>query len=583
MRRFWQLLLVLHLALASVMAAPRPDDNAITEKAAPENAAGAAETVRASTAGPDAELSALEVEMRELRELLAAQAHQLQAQSEQLKQQQQAMELLAERVRAVGAGRDTSAPAPGTALVVSPTANLASATGPLAVAADAAAPRVPQAAQSQDEIGQRIEERLARIGPFSFSGDFRLRDEPFFGGSSNQAQVRHRGRIRAHFNINARLNDEIGGGFSLASGHLDDAISTNQDLDQFFSRKPFDLDRAFLTYTPRWFRQWSFTGGKFAIPWYRTELTWDNDVNVEGVAQTLNFALPTTPVLKRLAIVGFALPFAQTTGVNFNFRPGDNNRSVRQSVVYGGQLQTEWQLAVWLKLSAYSAFFDWHNADPIALSTVVANAASPNRGTLRLAGFSLQNSITVWTQSTTVPASAGGTANVNTSILNAQFASKFGLLDTIARFDIQTPSAKWPVVLLADFVQNTEACSNVGNFLAPTPAAGATVTATTNVACNPRDRQAYWLEGRFGRAAEPGDWQFAYTRMFIEREAVLGAYDFSDLRQSSSVSQHRVEAFYNFYRNLQVGFTGLFGRPLKTSAPAETILKRLQFDVLYRF
>jgi hypothetical protein len=64
---------------------------------------------------------------------------------------------------------------------------------------------------------------------------------------------------------------------------------------------------------------------------------------------------------------------------------------------------------------------------------------------------------------------------------------------------------------------------------------------------------------------------------------VLGAFDFSDLRQGSSVSQHRVEASYNAYRNIQLGFTGLFGRPLRSSPPAETILKRLQFDVLYRF
>ena len=580
MRRFWQLLLVLHLALASMTAAPRPDDNAPPEKVASEKSATAEGTVRATAAAPDAELTALEVEMGELREVLAAQSRQLQAQSEQLKQQQQAMELLAERLRALGARSDTSAPVPGTALAVIPTADSTPTTGLFPVAAGATA---PQAAQTQDEIGRRIEEGLRRIGPFAFSGDFRFRDESFFGGPSNQDQVRHRARIRARFNINARLNDEIAGGFSLASGHLNDAISTNQDLDQFFSRKPFDLDRAFLTYTPRWFRQWSFIGGKFGIPWYRTELTWDNDVNVEGMAQTLNFALEATPVLKRLAVVGFALPFAQTIGVNFNVPPGDSDLSTHQSVVYGGQLQTEWQLAGWLKLSAYSAFFNWHNADPIAFSTVVANPASPNRGTLRLVGFSLQNSMTVWTQSTTVPTSAGGTTNVNTSIVNAQFASKFGLLDTIARLDIKTSSAKWPVVLLADFVQNTKACSNVGDFLVPTPAPGATVTATTNVACNSRDRQAYWLEGRLGRSAEPGDWQFAYTRMFIEREAVLGAYNFSDLRQSSSVSQHRVEAFYNFNRNVQVGFTGLFGRPLGTPAPAETTLKRFQFDVLYRF
>jgi hypothetical protein len=256
---------------------------------------------------------------------------------------------------------------------------------------------------------------------------------------------------------------------------------------------------------------------------------------------------------------------------------------MRQSVVYGGQLQSEWQLASWVKLSAYTAFYNWHNADPVAFSVSSVNPASQNGGTLPLRGFSLQNSVTVWTQSTPVPASAGGTTNVNTSILNAQFGSKFGLLDMIARFDITTPSAKWPVVLLADFVQNTKACSNTDNFLVPTAAAGAIVTATTNAPCNPRDRQAYWLEGRLGRGTEQGDWQFGYTRMFIEREAVLGAFNFSDLRQNSSVSQHRVEAFYNYYRNVQLGFTGLFGRPLGSSAPAETILKRLQFDVLYRF
>ena len=590
MRLFWQSMLVLSLALTPVPASAgdgTENSTAAAKATAAKTAPESAKPARGADAGASAELSALELEIGELRELLAGQARQIEAQSEQLQRQQQAMERLAERLQAVSAGRDPSTMTAGGALALAPAATGAPTSAMAAPGASAAAAASPQAqaalAAQQDEIGRRIEERVARIGPFTFSGDFRLRDEPFFGGSSTQAQVRHRGRMRARFNINARLNDEISGGLALATGHLDDSISSNQDLHRFYSRKAFDLDRAFITYTPRWFRQLSLTGGKFAIPWYRTELTWDNDINPEGVAQTLNFALPNTPVLKRFAVIGFVLPFAETTGVNFNFRPGDTNRSQRQSVVYGGQLQSEWQLAGRVKLSAYTAFYNWHNADPVALSVNVANASSPNNGTLRLGGFSLQNSVTVWTQSTTVLASAGGTTNVNTSILNAQFASKFGLLDTIVRFDIQTASAKWPVILLADFVQNTKACSNAGNFLVPTAAAGATITATTNAPCNPRDRQAYWLEGRFGRAAEQGDWQFAYTRMFIEREAVLGAFNFSDLRQNSSVSQHRVEAFYNVYRNVQLGFTGLFGKPLGASAPAETVLKRLQFDVLYRF
>jgi uncharacterized coiled-coil protein SlyX len=145
MRRFSQLLLVLHLALASAMAGPRPDDKAASENAAPGNVAGAAGAARAGTATPDLALSALEGEMGELRELLAAQSRQLQAQSEQLKKQQQAMELLAERLRAMSGERDLSVRATDTAFSPSPIANPASATGPLPVAADASTPQVPQA------------------------------------------------------------------------------------------------------------------------------------------------------------------------------------------------------------------------------------------------------------------------------------------------------------------------------------------------------------------------------------------------------------------------------------------------------
>jgi len=57
------------------------------------------------------------------------------------------------------------------------------------------------------------------------------------------------------------------------------------------------------------------------------------------------------------------------------------------------------------------------------------------------------------------------------------------------------------------------------------------------------------------------------------------------LRQNSNVSQHRVEVFYQAYKNVQLAFTGLIGRPLNwhTSAAPEPWLKRLQFDVIYKF
>ena len=142
-------------------------------------------------------------------------------------------------------------------------------------------------------------------------------------------------------------------------------------------------------------------------------------------------------------------------------------------------------------------------------------------------------------------------------------------------------------MVLGDFVDNTEACANVGNILAaPANTALETFTQSRNAVCNPHQRRGYWLEGRVGRLQEKGDWNFSYTRMFVEREAVLGVFNYSEMRQGSNVSQHRVEAFYQAYKNIQLGFTGLFGRPLVTATspgPAENLLKRLQFDVTYKF
>ena len=215
----------------------------------------------------------------------------------------------------------------------------------------------------------------------------------------------------------------------------------------------------------------------------------------------------------------------------------------------------------------------------MALAVAAANAASPLNGLLKLNNNGLQNSTTTTTGTFT--------ATGQKVITNAQFASKFGLFDTIAQFDITTPFERWPVVLLGDFVQNTKACENVSNIAPPPPNTGTeTFSQSTNAPCDSRQRRGYWLEARVGRRKNPGDWYFTYTRMFVEREAVLGAFNYSEFRQGTNVSQHRLEVFYEPYKNVELGFTGLFGRPLVTASspgPPEDILKRLQFDVAYKF
>ena len=61
---------------------------------------------------------------------------------------------------------------------------------------------------------------------------------------------------------------------------------------------------------------------------------------------------------------------------------------------------------------------------------------------------------------------------------------------------------------------------------------------------------------------------------------MLGAFNYSEIRQSSNVTQHRIDAFYQLDKSVQLGFAALVGRPLASTEPW---LERLQFDTVYIF
>jgi hypothetical protein len=451
-----------------------------------------------------------------------------------------------------------------------------------------------EAAKASDRVGRPrevpekgidTENRLKTIGPLTLSGDLRVRDEPFFDGPRDQSLVRNRERFRLRFNANANLGDDLRVGFSLSTGDVNDPISTNQTLNQFYTRKPIAVDKAFINYRPNALKTLTLIGGKFAYPWCNTELTWDKDLNPEGLAQILSWNFERTPALRKMALIGFELPFTEVAGTALA------NQSIVQSVAYGGQLQTAWEFASWLRFSAYGGFDDFHNADPIALALAGASSKNPQTPFLGLlslgsGGNTIQNSITTTAATTIVTVNETAYPTGIKTVTNAQFASKFGLLDAIARFDVKTRFERWPIVVIGDYVQNTRACANVSKILVA-PANTPTVKYAQSVSapCVSRERRGYWGEARFGRTQQRGDWQLAYTRILIEREAVLGSFNFSDMRQGSNVTEHRLEAFYQTHRDVQLGFTALIGRPLNwniTAAP-EPFLKRLQFDVVYKF
>ncbi len=385
----------------------------------------------------------------------------------------------------------------------------------------------PDAAQRIDSGSSQVLEGIRKaLGNFQFSGDLRLRGETFHGGTLPVSRVRDRFRLR--FNVDAKFGEEWSGGFRLASGDVTDPTTTNQTFTSFFNRKPIAIDRAFLTYRPKWFKPLSLTGGKFAFTWYLTEIALDTDLNPEGFSQVLDFHV-NKGILERVGFVGFQSPFNERS-------------SGRDSLLLGGQVQLGFRPAGRFKLSTYAGFMDFLRTDAVR----AAQTASPVQLT--------------------------GTANSNAATAT-QFASRFGIFDVIARVDVNTGAERWPLMFQFDYATNTRACTNLVNIPAPRPA------------CNPRDRDAYWAEVQFGQARRPRDLQFGYTFLRIEQEAVLGAFNFSDLRSPTGIFTHRVNAGYQLYDRITLNWTGLFGRRLVTAAtPArEAILKRMQFDVIYKY
>ena len=113
-----------------------------------------------------------------------------------------------------------------------------------------------------------------------FSADARFRQEGIFrDGSPN----RYRYRIRLRMGGNFPIHSKVDFGFRMVTGATDDPTTGNVDLDNYFSKKGFNLDRLFLRYTPS--QSLMITMGKFPNPFEHVELVFHNDVQLEGAAQ----------------------------------------------------------------------------------------------------------------------------------------------------------------------------------------------------------------------------------------------------------------------------------------------------------
>ena len=118
-----------------------------------------------------------------------------------------------------------------------------------------AAPGQPQTPTVEQRLA-KVEGQAAKIGPIRFSGDFRLRWDGIFRSATQPPDppLEHvqnsRARYRLRLNLDTDLYPNLSFHGQLATGPLNNQLSTNQDFTSITARAPFSLSEAWIEYRP---------------------------------------------------------------------------------------------------------------------------------------------------------------------------------------------------------------------------------------------------------------------------------------------------------------------------------------------
>lgn len=413
-----------------------------------------------------------------------------------------------------------------------------------------------------------------------FAGDIRFRMESFRNqGFDNPVEVasRNRLRVRARLDITGKFNSEFDWGLRLATGTFTDTISTNQTLTDFYERKPFSLDRAFVRY--RWKtchgegerdkeckdqkekdphrKTWGLdlTGGKFDPTFRRTQMVFDDDINVEGASEALYFER-TYGKLYGIRLVAVQLPFNEVT-------------ADKDGVLYGGQVQTDWKFDSENRADVNAGYFAWNHADQV-LFALGAATTQVNGG--------ISNGAAV------TGAQNGVLGTTNRLIRDANgnpigFLANFNIFDVLANY-VWQPRDKIRVRFSFDYVHNLSRRINDENN---GYSAGIGFHHT---------KKCDWSKGRWTQGTEncdelryQHDWLIGYIFARIEQDAVLVPFNFSDILASNSRVQIPTFAYVPTER-VVLQWTGLFSQranKIFLLSPVNRWINRMQFDVIYKF
>jgi hypothetical protein len=387
-------------------------------------------------------------------------------------------------------------------------------------------------------------------------GDVRYRHEGFYHQPRAKGQVvtaRTRERVRARLGVRVALTDEISATIRGATGNPNDPISHNETLTNDFTRKNFNLDWGYLTFTPGQSfgirpGAVSITGGKFPLTMFRTdELVFDEDVAPEGLNETFQLLAQPHGALDQVKLHAFQWTFAEIANKQDGWTLGGQ---VNPSLHFG-DVQVEAGLAQywWLNPDLIAQALSRNTTAFTASGAPVAN--SNFNSTLVNTNLLVQKKIQ---PPTTVPGRKPAAFTATTGYQSGFNESNFTLAATLPNVVQTRPLRFW-----ADYVYNWDAAT---------------------------DDAHGWQSGlRLGQTKVKGDWSLYGFYQQLEQEAVISAFTSSEFgTQGTNLEGPGIGIDYQLLNPLTISakswFTNFINRPAEMNNPT---LTRFQLDAVVKF
>ena len=148
---------------------------------------------------------------------------------------------------------------------------------------------------------KKVEDRVLKIGPFKFSGDFRLRADGILRSASKAPNppLAHaqnvRARYRLRLNFDTDLNPQVSFHGQLATGPVNNALTLDQDFSATTVRHPFFISEAWVDYHPN--KAVQLQGGRVQeIFADNSRFLFDDDIRFNGFNEKYTWSLKKKPL-----------------------------------------------------------------------------------------------------------------------------------------------------------------------------------------------------------------------------------------------------------------------------------------------